>query len=95
MGGRENVLVRQKVLMRGVFSHAVISFTLLPLSFQPAARAFSLNSPLFFSTPVSSFILHLLYFSVAVEELAKYQLNHAKGLSCWRKSVQFDSSTLT
>lgn len=94
MGGRENLLVRQKVLMRGVFSHAVISFTLLPLSFQPAACAFSLNSPLF-STPVSSFILHLLYFSVAVEELAKYQLNHAKGLSCWRKYVQFDSSMLT
>lgn len=40
MGAGENLLARQKVLMRGVFSHAVISFTSLPLSFQSAARAF-------------------------------------------------------
>lgn len=45
MAAGENLLARQKVLMRGVFSHAEISFTTLPLSFQPAAHAFSLNCP--------------------------------------------------
>lgn len=33
MAAGENLLARQKVLMRGVFSHAEISFTSLPLSF--------------------------------------------------------------